>query len=297
MANTGMGGGFGPDGGPQSGPGSAEYWQAMADSAERETRRRRLLRIVAVVTGVVLLGGGATALVLANSGDGKSPRAQQSSSAPTPEPATVTPKLTLGPSATLGATAGRDGQSLLLAGTPQGYAESDAGTVDTGADFTVSALVRLDVDTVPKVALSQNNDKFFSFYLGRDDASDRLRNRWVFRVQTEAAIGKSATAASTTEVVTGRWTLLTGVYNKSDGTITLYVDGALAQTTEAPQVLASTGPLEFGRVRSSDLWVKPWKGALADVRVWKKALTAEQVAALQGAGQGAPAPFARFVTP
>ncbi|MGW4803654.1 LamG domain-containing protein [Kitasatospora sp. NPDC004272] len=297
MANTGMGGGYGPGGGPQSGPGSTEYWQAMADSAERETRRRRMLRIVAVAAGVVVLGGGALALALTMSDDGPTTRAQQSSSAPPPEPATVTPKLTLGPTAKLDTATGHEGQSLLLGGTPQGFAESETGAVDTGADFTVSALVRIDVDTTPKAAVSQNGTQFFSFFLGRDDASDKLRNRWVFKVQTDSEIAKSATAASQAEAVTGRWTLLTGVYSKKDGTISLYVDGVLAQTTEAPRVLASTGPLEFGRIRYSGLWVKPWNGAIADVRVWKKALTAEQVDAVRSAGKDAPSPFARFVAP
>ncbi|WP_033257667.1 MULTISPECIES: LamG domain-containing protein [Kitasatospora] len=276
----------------------------MADAAEREARRRRKLLLGAAVAAAAVLGAGALVLVLVLPGGGpdgpdrpSGPSVRAASSAPPPEPSAATPRLTLGPTASLGTTGGYDGQALLVTGNADGYAEAEGAALDTGADFTVSALVRVDTDSGPKAAVSQNAAAFSSFFLGRDDATDTVRNRWVFKVQTDAEVGRSVAAVSAADTVAGRWTLLTGVYSKQDATIALYVDGVLAQTSPAPRIIPSTGPLEFGRIRSSGMWVKPWNGAIADVRLWKRALTAEQVGALKDAKPGPPTPFERFLAP
>ncbi len=148
--------------------------------------------------------------------------------------------------------------------------------MDTTKDFTVSAVVRNDAASASKAAVSQNGEQFFSFYLGREDAGAN-KNRWVFKVQTANETGKTATALSTAAAATGRWTTLTGVYNAKAKTITLYVDGTLAQTAPAPSIVTGTGPLELGRARYKSAWADAWNGSITDVQVWKKALTADQV--------------------
>ena len=59
--------------------------------------------------------------------------------------------------------------------------------------------------------------------------------------------------------------------------VELYVDGRLHGTTEYQGVLGSRGPLKLGRGSYNTLW---WNGALDDVRVYARALSATEMAAL-----------------
>ncbi|MFF0389779.1 LamG domain-containing protein [Kitasatospora sp. NPDC004615] len=281
---------------PAAGGAEAAYWRAMAEADEREASRKRTVRITALATGLVAVGAMVAVAVIvtdraddpstprtAKAGVVASPEAKQSAKAPAgqggsgPDTAGSVPGLKLGSAAKVGAADGRDGKALQLTGTGDAYAEAADATVDTSKDFTVSAVVRNDAASASKAALSQNGEQFFSFYLGREDAGAN-KNRWVFKVQTANETGKSALAVSTATATTGHWTTLTGVYNAKAKSISLYVDGVLAQTTAAPSIVAGTGPLELGRARYKSQWSDAWNGSVTGVQVWKKALTADQVA-------------------
>ncbi|MFJ1756594.1 LamG domain-containing protein [Kitasatospora sp. NPDC088134] len=293
-------------GGAALGGAEASYWQVMTAADEREARRKRTVAMTAWATAMVAVGAMvAVAVIVQNRADGHpadEPQQTAAAAAPTapgaasagPERADGTgtgpgttasaPGLKLGPAAKLGAAAGRDGQALLLTGSGDGWGEAADAVVDTSRDFTVSAVVRNEAASAPKAALSQNGAQFFSFYLGREDASAATRNRWVFKVQTAEDAGKTALALSPGAAATGRWTTLTGVYSAKAKTISLYVDGALAQTSPAPAIIPGQGPLELGRARWKGKWADAWNGGITDVRVWKEALTADQVGKLGKGG-------------
>lgn len=249
----------------------------MAQVHERRVRRRRLLLWGGVGVGVV--GALAVAGIVAVRGAGAG-GAKAAATAPSAGGA----DLLLGASAQVGAIDGRGGPALTLHGHSDGYAEAKAGSIDTSASFTVSAEVRNDALSAPKAAVSQGGDGFFSLYLGREDSSSATRNRWVFKVQTAAEAGKSIMALSNGQATEGRWTALTGVYDAAAGTVSLYVDGAPAQSLPVPGILASSGPVEIGRARYKSHWVDFWDGAIADVQVWDRPLSADQVAQLAGSG-------------
>ncbi|WP_152645248.1 LamG domain-containing protein [Kitasatospora griseola] len=300
----------------------AAYWRAMADADEREARRKRTLGITALATGLVTVAGMVAVAVMVQdrADDPSTPRAAAAAAAPKaggdPSPkasagqtgqtgqtgqggsgaeaGAPVPGLKLGSAAKVGAADGRDGKALQLPGSGDGYAEAADASVDTTKDFTVSAVVSNDAASASKAALSQNGDQFFSFYLGREDSGSN-KNRWVFKVQTANEAGKSAMAVSGAAAATGRWTTLTGVYNAKAKSISLYVDGTLAQTTTAPSIVAGTGPLELGRARYKGQWSDAWKGSIAGVQVWKKALTADQVAKAVSGAAADPAPAATLL--
>ncbi|MFD8479114.1 LamG domain-containing protein [Kitasatospora sp. NPDC059673] len=283
----------------------------MAEADAREASRKRTLGITALATGLVTVGAMVAVAVIvtdraddpstpktAKAGVAASAEAKPSAKAPAgqggqggsaADSAASVPGLKLGSAAKVGAADGRDGKALQLTGSGDGYAEAADATVDTTKDFTVSAVVRNDAASASKAALSQNGEQFFSFYLGREDSGSN-KNRWVFKVQTANEAGKSALAVSTATAATGQWTTLTGVYNAKAKSISLYVDGTLAQTTAAPSIVHGTGPLELGRARSKSQWADAWNGSITGVQVWKKALTAEQVSkAATGKATEAPA--------
>ncbi|MFJ5922609.1 LamG domain-containing protein [Kitasatospora sp. NPDC092948] len=206
--------------------------------------------------------------------------------APPNAPAPTLPGLTLGGSASVGSTAGHTGPTLVLHGFADGWADSGSPVVDTSRSFTVSAVVRNNAPTGGRAVVSQGSDSYYSFYLGRDDWG--THNQWVFKVQTAAGAQDNTTyqAFSTAAgaATTGRWTLLTGVYDAGAKKITLYVDGVLQQTTAVQGVWQTTGGLQLGRVRYKNTWSDFWDGAISDVQVWNQALPATAVAQLNGSG-------------
>lgn len=260
----------------------------MAEANEREVRRRRLLRVGIGVLSALALAGVVVVAVVAQGSGGKKPAAHglpvSNSAAPSAAPSAAASAggqgLQLGASAQVGSVDGHSGPALTLHGHTDGYAEAESGAIDTSTSFTVSAVVSNSAPVDPKAAVSQGGDGFFSLYLGREDSSSATRNRWVFKVQTAAEAGQDVMALSTTQAVADRWTTLTGVYDAKAGTISLYVDGAPAQTVPVPVpgILASSGPIEIGRARYKSHWVDFWNGSIADVQVWNQPLSPAQVA-------------------
>jgi hypothetical protein len=128
--------------------------------------------------------------------------------------------------------------------------------------------------------VSQGTGSYYAFDLGRDYWG--THNQWVFKVQTAAgdSDNTSRLAFSQGPATVGRWTLLTGVYDASAKTISLYVDGTLAQTTAVPGIWQTSGPLQIGRTRYHSAWVDNWNGAIGDIQIWDRALQPSAIAQL-----------------
>ncbi|MFE0461635.1 LamG domain-containing protein [Kitasatospora sp. NPDC058965] len=289
-----MSNGWDAPGHPHGAGSATPDWAALADLAERAAARRRRLRIGLAALAALAVAGTATAvLVLRSGGPGGDPHRTASGAPAAPSgstSATGSPRPTAPPTglhlsrtAQVAPVDGRTGPVLTLPGHSDGYAESKDGAVDTSHGFTVSAVVLNHAATDPKAAVSQGGDAFFSFYLGREDSSAATRNRWVFKVQTAAEPGKDVMALSTAPAEPERWTALTGVYDAGAHSISLYVDGTLAQTVPVSGVLASGGPVELGRARYKSHWVDFWNGSIAEVRIWDHPLTADRVPVPEGA--------------
>ncbi|MFF0389490.1 LamG domain-containing protein [Kitasatospora sp. NPDC004615] len=201
-------------------------------------------------------------------------------------PAATLPGMTLGGGTAIGSTAGHNGPTLTLHGNTDGWADSGSPVIDTSRSFTVSAMVRNNAPAGGRAVVTQGNDSYYSFYLGRDDWG--THNQWVFKVQTAAGAQDNTTyqAFSTAAgaATTGQWTLLTGIYDAGSKKITLYVNGVLQQTTAVQGVWQTTGGLQLGRVRYKNTWSDFWDGAISDVQVWDQALPATAVARLNGSG-------------
>lgn len=283
--------GWGGPGYPPGTTGGTPDWAAMAEANQRQARKKRLQRVgIGVVSGLALAGIVAVAVAVQGGGGTASadrlPTAPASASNPAgansiaPSAATseAGKDVRLGASTQVGSVDGHSGPALTLRGASDSYAEINTVVIDTTTSFTVSAVVRNNASAQPKAAVSQGSDGFFSLYLGRDDSSSATRNKWVFKVQTAAATGKSIMALSTSPATTGQWTTLTGVYDAKARTIALYVDGVLAQTTPVPGILSTNGPIEIGRARYKSHWVDFWDGSIADVQVWEQPLAPDKVA-------------------
>ena len=107
--------------------------------------------------------------------------------------------------------------------------------------------------------------------------------RWTFGVTgTDTLQPQFSTAVSGSSAVLNQWTHLAGVYNATNATITLYVNGKADPTigTVSARTWNATGPLVFGRSKFDDVASNYWPGDIDDIRVLAGAVTAPQIAAL-----------------
>jgi hypothetical protein len=88
----------------------------------------------------------------------------------------------------------------------------------------------------------------------------------------------------------GNWHHLVGVCNGNSGTLTLYIDGAVAGTAPIPNagILSSTDPISIGAERSGIVGDYDWAyaGTIDEVGIYAYALSAQQVATHYGAAFG-----------
>ncbi|HEY0239853.1 MAG TPA: LamG-like jellyroll fold domain-containing protein [Friedmanniella sp.] len=157
-------------------------------------------------------------------------------------------------------------------------AETATTVVPTrGANFSVSAWVRLDsADGAFQTVVSEDGDTNSAFFLQYSGADQR----WAF-----SFVGARALAADLGQPKTGRWYHLVGVRDTTTSTLTIYVDGQPAGSTS---VLATpddaTGVLAVGRGKFGGKPVDYLDGAVDDVKVFDRALSASEVTVLEEAG-------------
>ena len=159
--------------------------------------------------------------------------------------------------------------------------------VDTSHSYTVSAWA-LVTGTASKnqTIVSQDGSQISGFFL-QYDAAD---NRWSFAVgSADSTSGALQRANSTAAPTAGVWTHLTGVYDASAGTITLYVNGVANASTRIPPTWKANGPLAIGRGDWGNSPTDWTGGSISDVQLYSRALTASDVAALYSNGSTGPA--------
>jgi hypothetical protein len=101
-------------------------------------------------------------------------------------------------------------------------------------------------------------------------------------------VGKpDTTIRSTTSINDGRWHHVAAVRSRATGAIRVFVDGkAEAAGTAGKQALTAPQGLRIGQLQTG---INPFRGGLADVRIYDRVLSAEEIAALgwPGAKAGA----------
>lgn len=179
---------------------------------------------------------------------------------------------TLGSGATPHAP-GHLGDALALDGTANGYASTQGAVLDTERSFTVSAWVNLANADRNRAAVTQSGQYMAGFSLGVRNGS------WAFEtVSTDGTGYGYQLASSTTPAAVNQWTHLSGVYDSAAKTVVLYVNGVPTTPVAAPAAWSARGPLELGRMRYRGGYSDPWSGALDEVKVWDRALSAGEAA-------------------
>ncbi|TDD13509.1 glycoside hydrolase family 2, partial [Kribbella turkmenica] len=170
-------------------------------------------------------------------------------------------------------TTGRTGAALQFDGSDQ-YVDTGAAVLDTTGNYTAAAWVKLDSLGGFATAVSQDGDRTSAFFLQYSGAD----NRFAFSFAGVRALAPTAPE-------TGRWYHLVGVRDAAAGTLTLYVDGQRAGTATSCLGDRSSGNTLIGRAKFDGNPVDFWRGAVDQVHVYDRALSATEVAALHASGQ------------
>ncbi len=166
---------------------------------------------------------------------------------------------------------GPNGGALNLDGT-SGFADVGVPVLDTAEkDYSVAAWVRMETDQGFRTAVSQDAQRTSTFFL--QYSGDEQRFAFSFA-------GARTLAEKTGKPETGRWYHLVGTYDQDEKTMRIYVDGAKAGERKASAPPRRAGSLVIGRARHGGLPVDHWKGDIADVHVYERELTADEVSSL-----------------
>ncbi|MER7432888.1 LamG domain-containing protein [Nonomuraea rubra] len=187
-------------------------------------------------------------------------------------------------------TPGAVGTALQLDGEPGTEMVAD-NVVRTDTGFTVSAWVRPDElpDTVMGVggqdSLASNGSSGWLLNY-RGDGADGPR--WTFHVQSgdpaKAGFWYGMSTGAHQVPQKGKWTHLTGVYDRLARTVVLYVNGAPAgDPVRLPAdyvPMQSGGPLVVGRNQWEGTKKDPWHGAIDEFGVYDRPLSDAEVTAM-----------------
>lgn len=180
-------------------------------------------------------------------------------------------------------TQGRAGNSIKLDGTDD-FALTQGVDLRTDGSFTVSAWVQLDKKTDQVTAVSVDGGVAGKFRLGHvTDGWSHENGAWLFEMpEQDGSVTRAAVSTLDTEIGPGRWTLLTGVYDRTAGSLWLYVDGErIGEGVLLAPWNADNAGLRVGAVKEEDGIRQYWPGRVDDVRMYTGALPTQAIKTLK----------------
>jgi hypothetical protein len=179
--------------------------------------------------------------------------------------------------ATAGWTAGKVGANALnLTGATTSWVDVANPVIDSSQSYSVSAWVKLNTLTGFQTFASIDGTSISPFYLQLSGGVFDFAQR-----------GNDTTSAPLAQVnglapTIGVWYNVVGVYDKSAGTIQLYVNGVSQGTVAAATTWKATGHTTIGRAKWNGAGVDYVNGAIDEVHFYDKAITGVDAAHLAG---------------
>ncbi len=185
-------------------------------------------------------------------------------------------------------TRGVAGQAFYLNGS-NAYVEIPDSRSLKPASITVAAWVRLDAEVTPganapgiqTIVFKKNTrDAVFEGYCLQ---KNEINGRDFFRFLISSSNGQQVVADSTTDAETGIWYHLAGTYDRDNAALKLYVNGRLEGVARADFALNyGRRPIFIGA--TGEWWDGKFGGAIDEVAIYNRALSAHQIAALYHTG-------------
>lgn len=161
-----------------------------------------------------------------------------------------------------------------------------APVVDTSKSFSVSVWAKLSDTNGYHFIVGQSGQNMESFYLDYDD----YFKSWsmVMPSNDTSSPGWYSASAPASALHLNTWTHLVGEFDASTGTISIYVNGALAgtgTTSSAWNSQAVTGAhLTIGGSNRAGANNAPFSGSISAVQVYNRALSATEISSLYAGG-------------
>jgi len=165
-----------------------------------------------------------------------------------------------------------------------GVLAASGPALNTNADFTISVWAKAKANSGyllsqdGSLTTSSSHASGFVLYTGSN-------NNWYFGMsQANSATAPAYDLVTDPEgpVRYGAWQHITATYNKTTGTMALYVDGNPSGTKAHTTAWNATGKFQIGDYLNNNAHTGYFNGEVADAQVWNQTLTPNQVAKLSG---------------
>ncbi|GAB3147486.1 LamG domain-containing protein [Micromonospora sonneratiae] len=168
-------------------------------------------------------------------------------------------------------------KAVHLDGAATSGLSTEGPVVDTAANFTVSAWVRLADLSRYQTVLSQDGTGEPGFQLGYSQGS----GKWYVNVANNDVQALGSWGPHGTAAQVNAWTHLTATFDVVGQKITLYVNGAEAGSANWRAAWASHGGLQIGRrFNRTGVYSEVINGDIADVRIWDRTLVPSEILTL-----------------
>jgi len=176
-----------------------------------------------------------------------------------------------------GWTTGKVGSNALnLNGTSTSWVDVASPVINTSQSYTVAGWMKLNNVSGYQSMVGMDGTLASAFVIQTDGATGMFR----FSIETSDSSAPGFTTVEGVTPVVGTWYHLVGVYDKTAGNITFYVNGVSQGTATAPTTWAATGHTAIGRAQYNGGQTDFVNGAIDDVRFYSRALSAAEVSAL-----------------
>ncbi|WP_433040875.1 LamG-like jellyroll fold domain-containing protein [Dactylosporangium sp. CS-033363] len=152
--------------------------------------------------------------------------------------------------------------------------------VNTTQSFTVSAWAKPANLTGTQTVVSQEGTNGAGYALKYSSST----GKWSFAMSGSDG-GTLTQATSSTGATAGAWVHLTGVFDAATGAMTLYVDGSQAGTATLTGRWNAAGPVAIGRGHTAGAAAEWFNGAVANVQVYQRTISATEAATLHSNGR------------
>ncbi len=179
---------------------------------------------------------------------------------------------------------GGSSSALQLDGST-GAAATAGPVLDTTQSFTVSAWVNAAAFTSGKdmTVAEQDATHQSGFYLGYDSSAP---GHWTFaRARQDTSNAAWVLADSPDTPSANTWYHLVGVFDATNGGLSVYVNGTVKGTATDSTPIGSTGPLVIGRSDGDGCPCEYFDGQVSNVQVYPRALSAGEVSTLYTNGR------------
>ncbi|MFF7704519.1 LamG-like jellyroll fold domain-containing protein [Streptomyces lydicus] len=171
--------------------------------------------------------------------------------------------------------AGVAGNALTLDGKDD-YASVDAAHFNTERSYAVTAWARVTDAARNQTVVAQDGGFLSAFYLSYE-ASGGV---WSARLATKDATDGGLTqqrVASKQKAAIGKWVHLAAVHDTVHNTVSLYVNGILQGSADAPQAWYGDGAMQIGRALYRGAYTDYLAGQIDDVRTFDRPVSEGEI--------------------